>query len=99
MTGPLRKSAQQAMLWSAGVTIARDVAQFVQMLILVRLLDPAIYGTAGMATTIVNFVGLLSFQSFVAQSLQVRPGQPVDYNQHFWAGLIINPLLFCVATL
>ncbi len=99
MTGPLKESAQQAMLWSAGVSLARDVAQFAQMLILVRLLDPAIYGTAGLATTIVNFIGLLSFQSLVAHTLQVRPGQPVDYQQHFWAGLIINPLLFLVATL
>lgn len=99
MTGSLRKSAQQAMLWSAGLNLFRDVLQFGQMLILVRLLDPAIYGMAGLATTFINFIGLISFQHIITHVLQVRGEGRVNYHQHFTAGVAINGSLFVLANL
>lgn len=95
----LRKSAQQAMLWSAGLNLFRDALQFLQMLVLVRLLDPAIYGMAGYATTIINFLGLISFQNIVGHVVQVRQSEQVDYNQHFTFGVLLNGSLFIVANL
>ncbi len=100
MTGPgfsLRESAKQAVLWSAGLNLVRDVLQFGQMLILARLLDPTIYGMAGMATTVVNFIGLASFQHVIVHALQIRPEYDVDYHQHFTAGLVLNGVLFVLA--
>jgi O-antigen/teichoic acid export membrane protein len=99
MGGSLRKSAQQAMLWSAGLNLFRDVLQFGQMLILVRLLDPAIYGMAGLATTFINFIGLISFQHIITHVLQVRGEGRVNYHQHFTAGVAINGGLFVLANL
>jgi teichuronic acid exporter len=100
MTGPsfsLRESAKQAVLWSAGLNLVRDVLQFGQMLILARLLDPTIYGMAGMATTVINFIGLASFQHVIIHALQIRPEHEVDYHQHFTAGLVLNGVLFVLA--
>lgn len=97
--GSLRKSAQQAILWSAGLNLFRDVLQFGQMLILVRLLDPAIYGMAGLATTFINFIGLMSFQHIITHVLQVRGEGKVNYHQHFTAGIVLNGGLFVLANL
>lgn len=93
----LRDSAKQAMLWSAGLNLFRDVLQFGQMLVLARLLDPAIYGMAGMATTLVNFIGLASFQHVIAHVLQIRADKEVNFHQHFTAGLVLNGALFVLA--
>lgn len=95
----LRQSAQQAILWSAGLNLFRDVLQFGQMLVLVRLLEPAIYGMAGLATTVVNFIGLISFQHLIAHVLQVRGDGQINYHQHFTAGLAINGALFLLTNL
>lgn len=99
MSGSLRKSAQQAILWSAGLNLFRDVLQFGQMLVLVRLLDPAIYGTAGLATTVINFIGLISFQHIISHVLQVRGQGDVNYHEHFTAGVVINGGLFVLTNL
>jgi teichuronic acid exporter len=96
-SSPLRESAKQAVLWSAGLNLVRDVLQFGQMLILARLLDPTIYGMAGMATTVINFIGLVSFQHVITHALQIRPEHEVDYHQHFTAGLVLNGVLFVLA--
>jgi len=93
----LRESAKQAMMWSAGINLFRDVLQFGQMLILARILDPAIYGVAGLATTLINFIGLGSFQHVIAHVLQVRADKEVNYHQHFTAGLVLNTGLFVLA--
>lgn len=90
----LRQSASQAVLWSAGLNLFRDALQFGQMLVLARLLDPAIYGMAGMAITVVGFIGMASFQHIVAHVLQQRPGTQVNFDEHFTAGLALNGTLF-----
>jgi O-antigen/teichoic acid export membrane protein len=95
----LRESAQQALLWSGGVSLFRDLLQFGQMLILARLLDPVIYGTAGLATTIINFLGLASFQHVITHVLQSRDPTKVNFSEHFTAGLVLNCALFALANL
>jgi O-antigen/teichoic acid export membrane protein len=87
------------MLWSAGLNLFRDVLKFGQMLILVRLLDPAIYGMAGLAATVINFIGLISFQHFITHVLQVRGEGGVNYHLHFTVGLVINSALFILTNL
>lgn len=93
----LRKSAQQAILWSAGLNLFRDIMQFGQMLVLVRLLDPSIYGMAGLATTIIGFIGIVSFQHVIPHVLQIRGEAGVNYHQHFTAGAVVNGVLFLIA--
>jgi O-antigen/teichoic acid export membrane protein len=90
----LGESAKQAMTWSAGLTVFRDLVQFGQMLVLARLLDPAIYGAAAMTSTFIAFIGIPSFQHVITHVLQMRSEKDVDYQQHFTAGLAINGVLF-----
>ncbi|MGH8050043.1 MAG: oligosaccharide flippase family protein [Arenimonas sp.] len=92
----LGQSAKQAMLWSAGLTLFRDGLQFLQMLVLVRLLDPSVYGLAGYGYTLINFLGLISFQHVVNHIIQMRANQEVDYDQHFTFGVLLNGTLFLV---
>jgi O-antigen/teichoic acid export membrane protein len=90
----LSESAKQAMTWSAGLTVFKDLIQFGQMLVLARLLDPAIYGAAAMTSTLMAFIGVASFQHVIGHVLQMRSEEDVDYQQHFTAGIAINSALF-----
>ncbi len=90
----LKDSAKKAILWSAGLNLFRDGLQFVQMLVMVRLLDPDIYGMANYGTTLIGFIGLISFQHISAHIVQVRSQEAVDYDQHFTFGMFLNLGLF-----
>lgn len=94
----LRESARQAIVWSAGLTVARDVLQFVQMLVLARLLDPTTYGLAALTATFVGFIGIAAFQHIIPHVLQV-PEDQVNYSEHFTAGLFVNGCLFVLSNL
>ena len=94
---PLRKPAQQAILWSAGLNLVRDGLQFAQMLVLVRLLDTSMYGEVAWATALINFIGIASFDNIALHMLQVRGDARVDYSEHFTAGVVLNGLLFAAA--
>jgi O-antigen/teichoic acid export membrane protein len=96
---PLRKPAQQAILWSAGLNLLRDGLQFAQMLVLVRLLDTAMYGEVAWATALINLIGIASFSNVALHMLQVRDDALVDYSEHFTAGIVLNGSLFVVANL
>ena len=93
----LGASARQAVLWSAGLNLARDLLQFLQMLVLARLLSPEAYGEVGLATTVISVLAVLSFENSVRHVLQLRDDETVDYDLHFTAGLVVNGLLFLVA--
>lgn len=95
----LSNSAKQALTWSAGLNLFRDILQFVQMLVLARLLDPATYGIAALTSTLIAFIGIPAFQHVIAHVLQVRPDQDVDYQHHFTAGIVINGALFALANI
>jgi teichuronic acid exporter len=94
---PLRKPAQQALLWSAGLNLVRDGLQFAQMLVLVRLLDTAMYGEVAWATALISFIGIASFDHVSLHILQVRDDAQVNYSEHFTAAVVLNGMLFVVA--
>ena len=95
----LKESAKKAILWSAGLNLFRDGLQFVQMLVMVRLLDPDMYGMANYGTTLIGFIGLISFQHVSAHIVQVRSQDAVDYDQHFTFGMFLNLGLFLLTNL
>ena len=75
VSGSLGERAKHAVLWSAGFGLFRDGLQFLVMLIMVRVLEPAAYGQFALAGSIIGFVALLSFDSFVEHTLQAHsPG-------------------------
>ena len=93
----LGRQARLAVLWNAGLTLFRDLLQFVVMVVLVRLLAPKAYGQFGMVTTITGFLNVLSFGNFLAYTLQVRRDEDVHYQDHFTAGAFIQFCIFLIA--
>lgn len=92
----LGASARASLLWSGGFTLVRDIAQFATMLVLVRLLTPADYGSAALAQSVLGLVAVFSFGTFVVHALQFRDPTEVDWQAHFTAAVVINTFLFCV---
>src|SRR5262245_5395180 len=92
----LGEKAQSAVIWNAGFNVFRDLLQFVVMLVLVRLLAPEAYGQFILVTSIIGFVGIFSFNSFISHSLQVKTDDEANLQQHFTAGAPLQLGLFVV---
>jgi O-antigen/teichoic acid export membrane protein len=82
----LGAKARSGVLWVTGLNVFRDVLQFATMLVLVRLLAPKAYGEFSLITSVMVFFTVFSFRSFLEHTLQLRPGETVDYQSHFTAG-------------
>ena len=86
----LGTKARSAVIWNAGFNIFRDLMQFGVMLVLVRLLAPTAYGEFSLATSVIGFLSIFSFNSFIAHTLQVKDDKAVHYQEHFTAGAAIQ---------
>jgi O-antigen/teichoic acid export membrane protein len=86
-------SARASLIWGAGFTLLRDVVQFAVMLVLVRLLSPADYGTAALAQTIIGVLSVISVATFSGHALQIRNPEEIDWQAHFTAATAINGAL------
>src|SRR5690349_20203016 len=90
----LAKKARTAVAWTAGLNILRDVVQFVQMLIVVRILPPEAYGKYGLSNNIIGFMMVFSAREFIAHSVLERDEKAVNYQEQFTAGSVIHGTLF-----
>ncbi len=95
----LGHSARLAVLWNTGFTLFRDLLQFGLTLILVRLLAPQEYGQSGLVNSIIGFLMIFSFRSFVLHALQTRHEEEADFQLHFTAGAFIQSSLFLIVNL
>ena len=86
-------SARASLLWGGGFTLLRDIAQFGVMLILVRLLTPADYGTATFAQAILGVFAILSYQTFSGHALLARNPSEIDWQAHFTTAVVQNSTL------
>lgn len=93
----LRKSAGAGLIWGVGFTLARDVVQFLAMIVMVRLLSPEIYGQAALGQAIVAFIAVFSLKTLGVYALQVRDPDGFDWDTHFSVGAWINLLSFAIA--
>src|SRR5262245_36682168 len=84
---------KSGIIWVTGVTVFRDGLQFLITLVLVRLISPNAYGEFSFVTACVGFFTILSFRSFLEYTIQMRPGETVDYRMHFTVGGVFQ----CVA--
>ncbi|HEX3743278.1 MAG TPA: oligosaccharide flippase family protein [Bryobacteraceae bacterium] len=87
---PLAAKARSGVLWVTGLNVFRDVLQFGTMLVLVRLLAPSAYGEFSLVSSVMVFFTVFSFRSFLEHTLQLRPGEFVDYQSHFTAGAFLQ---------
>ena len=94
-------SARSSLLWGGGSTLLRDLAQLGAMLVLVRVVSPADYGSAALAQSVLGLIAVLSFNTFLLHAFQHRDPARVDWQAHFTAAVFLNTLLFgctlCVA--
>ena len=90
----LGDKARLAVVWNTGFNLFRDLLQFCVTLVLVRILSPRAYGEFGLVTTVVGFIYVFSFRSFLAHTLQVQRDEDVDYQVHFTAGAVLHTGLF-----
>ncbi|HMN24928.1 MAG TPA: oligosaccharide flippase family protein [Ignavibacteriaceae bacterium] len=90
----LISKAKLAVYWNTGFNLFRDLLQFVVMLVLVRIIPPEAYGQFGLVNSIIGFISIFSFTSFISHSLQIRKIEDIDYQTHFTAGFFIQ--LFAV---
>ncbi len=95
----VRQKTREALLWGAGLRVLRDLTQFGQMLVLVRLLSAEDYGRYGLVTSIVGFSGLLSARTFLGYILQLRDHEEVRVQDHFTAGIVLQLSLFLLTNL
>ena len=93
----LAARARQAVVWTTGFNLFRDLLQFGLTIVLVRLLPAEVYGQFGLLTTLIGFLTLLSFREFLNHTMQLRDGETVPYQDHFSAGLVIQGGVFLVA--
>jgi O-antigen/teichoic acid export membrane protein len=94
----LRASAGAGLKWGVIFTLTRDVIQFLNMLILVRILSAEIYGQFAMAQTILISLSVMSLKTIAPFALQARNPREFDWDTHYSAGVTVNALIF-VATL
>jgi len=69
-------------------------ANFVSMIVLVRLLPPTEYGRAAAATGILALINCFNCSYFIAQALQLHEGEEPDWSAHWTAGFYIQLGLF-----
>lgn len=93
----LGQKARSAVIWNAGFNLFRDLMQFVVMLVLVRLLAPEAYGQFNLVNSIIAFLGIFSFNNFIAHTLQVKHDEDAHYQDHFTAGAALQ-FGMCVIT-
>jgi O-antigen/teichoic acid export membrane protein len=86
----LSQKARSGVLWVTGLSVFRDLWQFGTMLVLVRLLAPKAYGEFSLISSVMVFFTVFSFRSFLEHTLQLRPGETVDYQSHFTAGCALQ---------
>lgn len=89
-----RSKAQSAVVWNTGFNLFRDLLQFVVMLVLVRLVNPAAYGQFSLVTSVVGFISIFSFNNFISYTLQVQREEETNYQEHFTAGAVLQLGMF-----
>ena len=95
----LAGKVRSAVIWNVGFNLFRDLAQFVTMLVLVRLLAPVNYGEFGMTTSIIGFFSVFGFGVFIGHSLQVQEDDQTRYQEHFTVGGVLQGALFLLTNL
>ncbi len=84
----------QGLAWTSLLQGFLLIANFVSMIILVRLLTPAAYGLVAAVNGVTGLVNCFSCGNFIAQAVQLREGEEPDWAAHWNAGLYIQVALF-----
>ncbi|MEO7297101.1 MAG: oligosaccharide flippase family protein [Verrucomicrobiota bacterium] len=76
--------------WNSLFQVFLVAVNFVSMLVLVRLLQPAEFGRATATTGILGLINCFNCSYFIAQAIQLRDGEEPDWSSHWRAGFYIQ---------
>jgi lipopolysaccharide exporter len=91
-----RVAITQGLVWTGLLQVFLVAANFVSMIVLVRLLPPVEYGRATAATGVLALINCFNCSYFIAQALQLHEGEEPDWAAHWSAGFYIQAALFVV---
>jgi PST family polysaccharide transporter len=94
-----RAVISQGLVWTGMLQVFLVGANFVSMIILVRLLPPTEYGRAAAATGVLALINCFNCSYFIAQALQLHEGEEPDWSAHWSAGFYIQFALFIVCNI
>ena len=77
-----RALVTQGLVWTGLLQVFLVGANFVSMIILVRLLPPTEYGRAAAATGVLALINCFNCSYFIAQALQLHEGEEPDFSGH-----------------
>jgi PST family polysaccharide transporter len=89
-----RALVTQGLVWTGLLQVFLVGANFVSMIILVRLLPPTEYGRAAAATGVLALINCFNCSYFIAQALQLHEGEEPDWSAHWTVGFYIQFGLF-----
>ena len=95
----LGTQAKLSVLWNTGFNLFRDILQFLVMLILVRMISPSSYGEFALVSSVMTFIHVFSFNTFIQHVLQVRDDSEVNYQRHFTFGFILQTAMFIITNM
>src|SRR5207253_2074408 len=85
-----RALVTQGLVWTGLLQVFLVGANFVSMIVLVRLLPPTEYGRAAAATGILALINCFNCSYFIAQAVQLHEGAQPDWAAHWRAGFYIQ---------
>jgi teichuronic acid exporter len=94
------RHAKSAVIWSAGLTVFREVVlRLVTVMVFRRLLATTDYGIFSFVNSVVGFLAMFGFTNFVAYTVQVREEKDVHWQEQFTGGAFFQIPLFVIANL
>lgn len=95
----LASKAKSSVIWNTGFNLFRDILQFLVMIVLVRMISPESYGQFALVTSVIGFIHVFSFSTFIQHILQERDDSKVDYQNHFTFGFYLQVFMFIITNL
>jgi O-antigen/teichoic acid export membrane protein len=80
-----------------GFNLLRDVLQFMQMVVLARLLPTDAYGLFAYSTSVIGLIAVFAAPAFLSYTLQEKSDSNVNYQLHFTAAVAIQLIVFFAA--
>lgn len=91
------EKAREGLLWGGGYRVFQIALQTTITLMLVRLLTPRDYGIYAVVASTIGLVNAISFENFLAHTLQVRRDDEVHFQDHFTAAFGLQSVVFAVS--
>jgi len=82
------------LVWSGMLQVFLVAANFLSMIVLVRLLSPAEYGLVAAVNGVTALINCFSCGNFIAQAVQLHEGEDPDWGAHWNAAFYIQVGLF-----